>query len=405
MRIGIDISTVLNHGKDVGAGRYIINLVKNLLETDTENTYVLTGRYTTDENLHLIRELDHARTARPEQLELKLFRTTVKKLALWDKFGFPPLEMLGFKADILHCPDYLIPPTFNKKIILTIHDLAFIRFPHFNFDWFIKKYKKLVKKNSLLSKRVIADSNSTRNDIIQFFGTKENKIGVVHLAAEEIFRKLDASELDKEILPKFKITKKYILSVGTIEPRKNYATLIKAYNLFKLKYLSSGFKTGSPSMGSGSDLKNKDYQLVIVGRTGWLSEEAFAEYEKSPYKEDIIFVGRISDIELVQIYNHAELFVYPSVFEGFGLPVLEALQCGLVSLASNTSSIPELIHDRHLLFNPADEAEIAAKIAEFLNKDNLKTELSQNALNNASRFSWKKTAKKTLDIYRDTIRE
>jgi hypothetical protein len=106
MRIGIDISTVLNHGKDVGAGRYIINLVKNLLETDTENTYVLTGRYTTDENLHLIRELDHARTARPEQLELKLFRTTVKKLALWDKFGFPPLEMLGFKADILHCPDY-----------------------------------------------------------------------------------------------------------------------------------------------------------------------------------------------------------------------------------------------------------------------------------------------------------
>ncbi|GAI23406.1 unnamed protein product [marine sediment metagenome] len=166
-RIGIDISTLLNHGPDIGAGRYIINLVRNLLEIDNKNTYVLTARYTSNEYLEIAYSLQ--KDFETNKIELKFYRTPQKKLDLWNRLKFPPIEFLGFKADLLHCPDYLIPPTLNKIIILTIHDLAFIRFPQFNFDWFTKKYTKEVKRNARLAKIIIADSKSTKDDIIKFF--------------------------------------------------------------------------------------------------------------------------------------------------------------------------------------------------------------------------------------------
>ena len=425
MRIGIDISTVLNHGKDIGAGRYIYNLIKNMLLINKEDTFILTARYSTDDYLPVIDQLkafsnfessesEKQKTEEKKEkqkkeekekaerdakateklgdksdkegrLEFKLFKTSTKKLNFWNSIGFPSLEMLGFKADLLHCPDFLIPPTANKNIILTIHDLAFIRFPHFNFDWFVKKYTKEVRRNSARAKKIIAVSHSTKKDIVEFFKTDPTKIDVIHEAAEENFRKLDEDKIDRNLLEKYKISKKFILSVGTIEPRKNYVTLIRAFNILK---------SASPDF---------NYQLVIVGRTGWMSEAAFSEYENSPYKKDIIFTGRIPDEELVHIYNMAEVFVYPSIFEGFGLPVIEALQCGLPAAASKTSSIPEIIDAKEFLFNPADQEDMAKKIKKILTDKDLKKELSEKALKNASKFNWRQTAEKTLNIYKKLL--
>src|SRR4030043_2089076 len=176
LRIGIDISTLLNHGPDIGAGRYIINLVRSLLNIDKKNTYVLTGRYISTDYLEVI---DSLRKEFPgSRVKLKFFNSSQKKLDLWNRFKFPPLELRGFRADILHCPDYLIPPTLNKNIILTIHDLVFIRFPQFNFDWFIKKYTREVKKNAYVSRKIIADSASTKSDIIRFFKIDPAKVEV-----------------------------------------------------------------------------------------------------------------------------------------------------------------------------------------------------------------------------------
>jgi len=288
MRIAIDVSTVLNHGQDIGAGRYIINLLKGLFEIDRENTYVLTGRYVTNENLQAIYNL---KSGYPDnKIELKLYRTTQKKLDLWNKLRFPPIELLRVKADLLHCPDFLIPPTLNKNIILTIHDLSFIRFPQFNFPWFIKKYTIEVKRNAKRAKKIIAVSQSTKNDIVNFFNISPDKISVTYEAADNFFRKLPGKEKKKEVLKKYNIDKKYILSVGTIEPRKNFTTLIKAFNAAKR---SAGF----------------NYKLVIAGRTGWKSEATYREKEASPYKDDILFTGKVSDEDLLQIYNQAELFV------------------------------------------------------------------------------------------------
>ena len=383
MRIGIDISTVLNHGQDIGAGRYITNLVKNLLKIDKKNIYILTGRYVTDKYLEIINGIKS--TCTDNKIEFKLYKTTQRNLDIWNRLRFPPIEFMGFKADLLHCPDYLIPPTLNKIIILTIHDLAFIRFPQFNFDWFIKKYTKEVKRNARLAKIIVADSKSTKDDIIKFFKIDPAKVKVVYLASDSRFKKLANQEKDKKVLKKYGIDKKYILSVGTIEPRKNYSTLIKAFNYIKHK--------------------NNDfnYRLVIVGRTGWKSESTYRERELSPYKDDILFIGRVSDKELVQIYNQAEIFVYPSLFEGFGLPPLEAMACGLPVIASDSSSLKEVVGNAGILIPPDDFKEISKQISYILKNEKIKKKLKEKSLKQAQKFSWEKTARETLKIYKEIM--
>ena len=379
MRIGIDISTVLNHGQDIGAGRYIINLLKGLFEIDKENTYILAGRYITSEHLPAIYNL---KSNYPDsKIKFKLYGTTQRKLNLWNRLRLP-IELSGFNADLLHCPDFLIPPTLNKNIILTIHDLSFIRFPQFNFPWFVKKYTIEVKRNAKRAKKIIAVSQSTKDDIVSFLDISPDKVSVTYEAADTFFRKLSSKEKKKEVLEKYSIAKKYILSVGTIEPRKNFTTLIKAFNIVKKRNV--GF----------------DYKLVIAGRTGWKSEATYTEREASPYKDDILFIGRVSDEDLLQIYNQAELFVFPSVFEGFGLPVLEAMSCGLPVISSNCSSLKEIAGNVGILVTPDDCREISKQISYILKNEKTKEELKKKSLIQAKKFSWAKTAKKTLDVYK-----
>jgi len=383
MRIGIDISTVLNHGVDIGSGRYIINLIKNLLQIDKKNIYILTGRYATSKYLPVVTDLKTKYSS--SKLKIKIFKTSQKKLAIWDRLRFPPIELLGFRADIFHCPDFIIPPTLNKNIVLTIHDLAFIRFPQFNFDWFIKKYTKEVKRNTATAKKILADSRSTKNDIVKLLKINPDKIKVVHLAADNIFKKHPAGEIDKKILTKYNIDKRYILSVGTIEPRKNYPILIKAFNILKRQNEKFNLK------------------LVIAGRTGWKSEPTYRERDLSPCRKDILFLGRVSDEDLVQIYNQAEFFVYPTIFEGFGLPLLEAMSCGLSVIATNTSSIPEVTSDAGILVNPDDVKALSEKIETLASNEELKNRLSKKSIEQAKKFSWLKTAEDTLNSYKSVI--
>jgi len=379
LRIGIDISTLLDHGPNIGAGRYIINLIRSLLEIDKKNTYILTGRYTSPDHAGAVYAL--GKNFKNRRIEFKLFRTSPKKLGLWDRLRFPPIEFLGFRADMLHCPDYLIPPTLNRNIILTIHDLAFIRFPEFNFDWFIKKYTCEVKKNARAAKKIIADSLSTKKDIIKFFKMEPARVKVIYLAADGIFKKLSEKERNTNILKKYGINKKYILSVGTIEPRKNFISLIKAFNYIKQKDAGS------------------DYKLVIAGGTGWKSEAIYRERETSPYAKDILFIGRVPDRNLTQIYNQAELFVYPSLFEGFGLPPLEAMSCGLPVIASDSSSLKEVVGDAGILVPAGDNKELQKQIMRILKNAETRKALKKKSLTRAKKFTWANTAERTLEVY------
>jgi len=404
MKIGIDISTILNFGINIGSGRYIINLLNGLFnlaqeskkqlpfkenktnslkdyKNDIDDTsFILTGRYSDDSNTHHIKDI----VAKYPDLKIKfnLFKYPQDMISKWDKRDFPPIEFKGFRADMLHCPDYIIPPSINKNIILTIHDLSFYRFPEFNLDWFIKKYQVMVLKNAKRAKIILADSQSTKQDIINFLNIDPQKIKVVYLAADIKFKVLAPAEFKSETLEKFNISKKFILSVGTIEPRKNFKTLIKAFNVLRDTYSCS-----------------KDYKLVIAGKTGWKSEETFEEYKKSPYKNEIIFTGEVKDEDLVQLYNQASLFVYPSIFEGFGLPLLEAMSCALPVIATNTSSVPEVYPNEEFLLDPFDAEKMAQKINLVLTGNNIRDTLIRFSIENSKKFSWEKSALETMQVY------
>jgi glycosyltransferase involved in cell wall biosynthesis len=289
---------------------------------------------------------------------------------------------MGLNADVLHAMDYCIAPTFNKNIILTIHDLAFMRFPESNFKWFIEKYSRMVRKNANNAARILASSQSTSDDIRKYFNIEKEKIDTVHLAAGPGFRKLASNEIDCTVLDCKNISRPYILSVGTIEPRKDFITLIKAYGLARDKY---------PGLV---------HQLVIAGRTGWKSEATYEARENSKYACDIIFTGRLTDRELIQLYNQADLFVYTSVFEGFGFPPLEAMSCGLPVISSDSSSISEVMGDAGIMEKPGNAEGFALNIIKTLNDKTLIKKLQQKSLNRAKDFSWQRTAENTLSAYR-----
>jgi len=381
LRALLDVTSLINHGQDIGAGRYILNLIKGMLSLDEDIEYILFGTCSDSRYLPLAyglkQEFPHS------HMGFRFFKAGQKMLKTRELLRFPPIELLGLRGDIVHAMDYNIPPTINKNIILTIHDLAFMRFPELNFEWFIKKYSRMVAKNTLLSKKILAPSQSTAHDIHKYFNTEKHKIETVHLAAAPAFRLLPSSEIDCLVPEAFGIKPPFLLSVGTIEPRKDFPTLIGAYNTARQR--QPGFI----------------HRLVIAGRTGWKSEETYRTREASPYKDDIIFTGRLTDRELVQMYNQADVFVYTSLFEGFGLPPLEAMSCGLPVICTDSSSLTEVVDDAGILVPPGNTRVFAEKILLVTGSRDLKKKLSQSSLKRAGEFSWKKTAEKTLSVYRE----
>jgi glycosyltransferase involved in cell wall biosynthesis len=379
LNIGIDVTTLINHGHDIGAGRYISNLVRGILSLAKPYRYTLFG------TLSDSKYLEHVYSLKEEfekaDLTLKFIKAGQRALNIYQKLRFPPIEIFGIKTDLIHCTDYMIPPTLNKNIVLSIHDLAFIRFPGFNFEWFVNKYKKLVRSNACRASIILAPSESTARDITNIFGIDRKKIKVVYLASDPVFKRTPSSSSDINVMEKFKIRTPYILSVGTIEPRKDYTTLIKSYNLARQYH---------PEL---------NHMLVIAGRTGWKSEFTYSERDASPFSKDIVFTGRVKDNELVKLYNHADIFVYPSLFEGFGLPPLEAMSCGLPVICSNSSSIKEVVGTAGILVEPGDIEGFSRSMVKILKEEGLKKDLSSRSIKRSADFSWVKTAEDTLSAY------
>jgi len=381
LKIILDMTTLINHGPDIGAGRYILNLVKGLLSLKEKTGYIFYGTYHNDQYLPII---DGLKKDFPEvDISLKFIKIGKIALKIQERLRFPPIEFFGLKADILHAMDYVIPPTLNKNIVLTIHDLAFMRFPEFNFKWFIEKYRHMVESNAVMATKILASSQSTADDIHNYFKTDMDKIKAVHLAAGPDFRKLASNEIDCSIPKCFKISGPFLFSVGTIEPRKDFATLIKAYEMARDR--DNGFR----------------YQLVVAGRTGWKSEKTFEARKTSPYRNDIVFTGRLSDRELIQLYNLADIFVYTSLFEGFGFPLLEAMGCGLPVICSDSSSMKEVVHNAGILVQPGDVEGFSDCIMKIYNDKKIKEDLSRKSLKRVKDFTWQKTAEKTLSAYKE----
>ncbi|MBE9166024.1 glycosyltransferase family 4 protein [Pleurocapsales cyanobacterium LEGE 06147] len=286
--------------------------------------------------------------------------------------------------DILHGTNYSVYPCRNSLKVMNIYDLTFIKYPNY-IDSVVKTYTEKIKRCLQWTDLILTISESSKKDIIEYLQVEPEKIHVTPLASryhpDYLSREL-AEELEKQA--KYDFSKPYLLLVSTIEPRKNINTIIKAFNFLKEKY-------------------KIEHQLILIGRKGWSYESIFTAIATSPWKDEIHHLDYLSNDLVALFYSKADVFVYPSHYEGFGLPVLEAMTLGAPVVTAKTSSLPEVTGDAAILIEPNDFVQLAEAILKVINDSQLRDELINKGRERANFFSWERTAKETLKAYKTLI--
>lgn len=368
MKIAIHAAD-LDHSRIDGTRVYILNMLKNFGRLSKEDFFTIYHR--NDFNPRLA----------PPQLP----NYRVKKLAFpawWTQLRFAG-EIFKDQPDVLWMPMHNLPLLRRKKLktVVTIHDLAFKIFP----EYF--PGKDLMKLNSLTdyavrnSNRIIAVSNSTKQDILKFYPEIEaEKVHVVHHGFDkEIFEKQYSLEASDKVLENYNLVRgKYLLYVGAIQPRKDLITLIKAFEKIKEKY---------PEM-----------KLVLAGAPAWHAEAVLNRIAGSKFQKDIIVTGTVGFDLLPVFYQGASVFVFPSLYEGFGIPVLEAFASGVPTILADNSSLLEVGEQAALYFRTSDEDDLKDKMEKILVDADFRETLIKKGRARAQEFSWEKCAKETLDI-------
>ncbi len=380
MRIGIDARAILNPEKSApsGVAHYVWHLIKNLLEIDKDNQYVLFFDFK-------VRDKDVKKFTRPN-VKIKFFPFSDYKKYMPGAYS----EILGLatyareRLDILHItsPLYRVPATYRGKVITTFYDFAPWRVPDLFPKLSTAKIKALYKFAAKKSDRIIAVSESTKKDVQELLKYPEKNVAVVYNGIDRRFFE-ECSVSAEEIKKDYKINNRYILFLGTLEPRKNLTRVLEGFSYFK-KSFSGGF----------------DYQLVVAGKRGWLFQEYFQQAEDLGIGKDVIFTGYVGGDDLKPLYAHAEFFVMPSLYEGFGQTIVEAMACGTPCLVSRVASIPEIVGEAGFYVNPYDTEGIGKAMEKLARDRNLREKLSAAGREQAKKFSWSKCARETLGIYR-----
>ena len=299
---------------------------------------------------------------------------------LWSQI-FLPLELyLHNQIDIFFAPAHYAPRYCPVPIVVTIHDLSYFYFP----NEFLKKDLYQLKNWTAYSvkkaKRLIAVSKTTKKDIVKWYGIPDSQIDIVYNGFE---KKIDRDE-PVTVLDKYNLHEnQYILYVGTIQPRKNLKTLIKAFGIFT--------KT------------NPGYKLVLTGKKGWLYDETLEAAQEQLKTKEIVITGYETDENVIELYKHAFCYCLPSLYEGFGIPVLEAMSNSCPVITSHSSSLPEIGGDACLYFNPQDEKDLVEKFEQLQQNEQLRKDLIKKGKERATLFSWKKCAVETLDVIRYSL--
>ncbi|MBN1660893.1 MAG: glycosyltransferase family 4 protein [Anaerolineae bacterium] len=369
MRIGIDARLV--YYSQAGIGQYILHLVNNLAQVDRENEYILLQ-------------------SRKDETTI-LDQSNFRRVSLWtpshhrlERYSLN-VELMRLGLDVLHSPDFIPPHRPSCKSVITVHDLAFLLYPHF-LTRESARYYGHIDHAVRWTDHIIAVSESTKHDTIRHLGVPEEKITVVHEAASPIFQPVDREVARQEVHRRHGVNAPYILFVSTIEPRKNVPTLIRA-------------------MWQLLECYKEDVHLVLAGGKGWLYEDAFAVVDELKLDGRTHFVGRVSSEDLLYLYNAAEMLAHPAFYEGFGLPPLEAMACGLPVIVSEVASLPEVVGDAGLLIDPHDIDELTVAMWRVLNEEDQRHEMREKGLRQAAKFSWERAAKETLEIYRRVVGE
>lgn len=371
MKIAIDISQIIHEG--TGIARYTRNLVDALLATDRTNEYLLFG-YSIRKNF-ILSEFYLSCRKQYANVNAKLFpfpQTAVN--TLWNRLHTFPLESLIGKVDVFHSSDWIQPPSFAKKIT-TVHDMIAFKYPQYSLPLIVDTQKRRMNWVEKECDAVIADSETTKRDIMNYTSIIEKRIHVIYPGVEKKFKKIQKNNI-LSVKRRYKIDKQYFLTVGTLEPRKNTSAAIKAY--ISLQKKLAGEKVPS---------------LVVVGKAGWDNNIL--------QSTDVKYLGFVDEEDLPALYSGAQAFIYPSYYEGFGLPVLEAMasQCPVIS--SDRGSLSEIAAGSALIIDPKDSDSIVKAMIIILNNKKVRNQLTLNGIKNAASFNWDNSAQQLLSIYKN----
>ena len=360
--------------RGAGISWYIYNLLRQLDQIELSDWQCRYTVFLHDRRFHQIQNLNlrysSFSTARPAA---RIF---------WEQF-FQPIMLKQTGVDLYHALAFVAPVVVQCPFVTTIYDLSFKRYPE-AFKPLNRLYlSTLTARSARQAEAVITISESTRQDVIQFFNIPSQKVYTIYCGVDDSFQILPQSQV-AAFKAQHSLPDRFILFIGTIEPRKNIVSLIEAYAAWRRR-------AQSPP------------KLVIAGGKGWYYQEVFRLVEKLNLTNEVVFPGYLPQGDLPLWYNAATMFVYPSRFEGFGLPVLEAMACGAPVITSNVSSLPEVAGEAALLIDPTDVDALSEAMYQLFNKVDLRQEMRQQGLIQKAKFNWQKTALKTVQVYKDVL--
>jgi glycosyltransferase involved in cell wall biosynthesis len=375
MRIGIDYTAAVRQGG--GIGRYTRELVAALFRMESAHRYTIFAATGGLENRDWRLGIENLQSL-VSDLQFRAVPITDDWLhRLWQRLRLPiPVEVITGPLDVFYSPDFVLPPTRRgTRTLLTVHDLSFLYYP----DAFVPSLRvyleRVVPRSVARADRVLADSKATRDDLVAHFGAPPEKVQVLYSGVDARFCPEKERGEQERLRDKYGIEFPYVLSLGTLQPRKNYVRLIKAF----------------------ANLPLANLRLYIAGGRGWLYEDIFAEAQK--HGDRVHVLGFVDDADLPALYRGAALFAFPSLYEGFGIPPLEAMACGVPVVCSNASSLPEVAGDVALMVDPFDVDALAQAMARVLEDADLRREMIAKGLAQAERFTWEKAARQLLSSF------
>jgi glycosyltransferase involved in cell wall biosynthesis len=371
MHIGIDAHAI--GARQGGNETYITNLIKSLAEIDGNNRYTI---YLA--NAGAAAEWREGFTKRYKNFSVRLLPppTPLVRVPVYLTY-----ELFRRPVDVLHV-QFTAPPFCRIPVVATIHDLSFERMPETFTRRGSLQLKLTVRRTAKKAAMITTGSEYSRQDLLSIYKLSPEKVAVTNYGiGSQFVPQPSAPNEAEEIRGRFGVSRDFLLAVGSLQPRKNLVRLIRAYARLR------------------SEREDFRPQLVIVGRKLWLASEIFGEVKRQQWADDVILTGYVADEDLPALYRAARAFVYPSLFEGFGLPPLEAMACGTPVVTSDVTSLPEVTGDAALLIDPNDERALANAMIEIVNNDALRAELRERGIAQAKKFTWRDAAEKTLSLY------
>lgn len=383
MKIGID-ARFLTHPQPGGFKTYTVSLITTLARIDSENEYVL----------YLDRQPgEHDVIPAQPNFITRVVQGSIPVVGLpWREQVALGRQVKADKVDLFHSPCLTAPLALSCPLVITVHDMIWAFRENFTSrgSWSIKRrfidwYNYLIPRFAIRrASAIITVSQASKDSISKTLQMNGDKIVVAHEAAGSAFRLIEDAERLEDVRKKYDLPGKYVLALGAADPRKNIKSLIQAYGLL-------------------SDELRAEYQLVIVWTHPFLADEISKLVEELGLSKNVRFLRQVPNEDLVSIYNLASLFVFPSRYEGFGLPLLEAMSCGVPVVAADNSSIPEVVGDAAILFSAQDVNEISAAMCQVLMDEGVRTRLRRDGLERSARFSWDRCGSETIAVYKKAL--